>query len=355
MLKPTKAEQSVNHLVRTHHYLHREGPMKNILTLFVFFLCATVGAAFSADEFLVYSAAKTASPPVIDGKLTEPCWKNAEQTLPFVAIGGEAVPIATRTMVCWDSKNLYVAFICQEPMMKEIKKRIAEGLEDPWNESIEMFFDTTYSHFDYIQLRVGVTGAQDARRKYELDEDLNRKWKSAISLGNDAWTVEAAIPFTMLSAKPPSTTETIWGVNFNRARSISPDVPGSLCWSDTKGGFHSPDRFGNLIFFPYQVWLTSFFRERFMEVDRETASLRKTYRWLPKTEQMDSLYSKETAFFADVSKAGTLSGEQAAKLFTQGKELIAEAEEMREAVYLDIISGRFGAGKNTSTHENKTN
>ena len=108
----------------------------------------------SNDTFPLYSAARVSDPPVIDGALEEDCWKNAEVTAPFVAIGGKVVNVRTTGMVGWDDKTLYLALVCEEPKMAVIEERIRSGQISGSDQSIEVFIDSNYDRSSYIHSTV---------------------------------------------------------------------------------------------------------------------------------------------------------------------------------------------------------
>ena len=63
--------------------------------------------------------------------------------------------------------------------------------------------------------------------------------------GEDAWYLECAISFDSFGHF--GVPGTVWGFNVNRDRAAGGDTEWSG-WSDTMGGFHAPERFGQLVF-----------------------------------------------------------------------------------------------------------
>ena len=225
--------------------------------------CGFVRARVSAAEepWLVYAATKTETPPVVDGRLDDPCWQGIERTRPMTCIGGAAAPVATTGMACWDDKNLYLGLICPEPQMAAIRQKKAEGRLRPFDESLEIFLDAAHDYFTCHQFRVDIVGNRDTYQVTDRNKSLDDRWTGAAAQEKDRWTVELAIPWKLVASGRPDET-TVWGLNLNRNRSAGSEG-GWTCWSDTKGPFNSPSRFGNLVFFPYPVFLQSYFSAAF--------------------------------------------------------------------------------------------
>jgi len=310
-----------------------------IIALIFFF----TGIAKADPAFLIYSAKYTSRAPVLDGVLNDTCWRKAELTRPFVAIGGKEVRVKTRGMLSWDKKNLYLAFICEEPLMKVLKKRIKEGDVSPFEESVEIFIDSNYDRSTYLQFRVSIRGERDSRRGYEIDRGLNEKWSAAVSLNKDSWTVEAAIPFAVLGAEPSS--QALWGLNLNRQRMI--EVEGKwTCWSDTKGGFHSPARFGQLIFVDYNTWLKAYFGNQINSLNREIEGLTRDYPKLiaPFRDTLAQLKKEDRDFLRKVALAKIDSGAKCVPFYNEGKSVAGKYKDAFSRLRLAVIRGEFGKG-----------
>lgn len=317
--------------------------MKRLLVIIglLYFFGKPAAETAVGDPFLVYSAAMTSPAPVIDGVLNDPCWQRAEKTKSFVTIGGGTSPVATRGMVCRDKNNLYIAFICQEPEIEVLKEWVAKKQVKSFEESIEIFIDSDHDHLDYFQFRVDINGQRESRRQMEIDENLSKKWSAAVALDQDFWTVETAIPFKILKGKAPS-LETIWGLNLNRQRLIKPEGTWT-CWSDTKGRFHSPNRFGHLIFSPYPVWLQACVKSRIRFLLQEIAAFDKKYPKINASfqENLDRLNKETQEFFSSVSSANLVSGDQVDPYYNQRESLYLKYEEFLSDLRLAVIAAKF--------------
>lgn len=313
--------------------------MKKLLFVVTGLLIAGhVGNASASDSLLVYSASKVALAPTIDGILDEECWQNAEQTAPFVKIGGSNSPVETRGRLCWDEGRLYIALVCVEPRTDTLRERIQRGLLGPMEESIEIFIDSDYDQFTYLQFRVGVQGERDTHRGNDMEDSLTARWRGAAAVNADNWTVEAAIPFALLGRKP--SPRALWGLNLNRQRCLDPQVLWT-CWSDTQGGFHSPSRFGHLIFSGYADWLQAYYAGRVSETMEEVTDLLAQHPLAYSRETLAALGSLLEDFKRDVVAQSPTAGVQCGPLCVRGETILRRYEEVLEAMRLGVIRNEF--------------
>ncbi len=295
-----------------------------------------------SSEFPFYSAARISDPPEIDGVLEDKCWENAYVTEPFVAIGGKAVDVKTTGMLCWDDKNLYVAFVCEEPMMNNIEERMERGQIKGFDESIEIFIDSNYDRSTYVQLRVGITGERESREGTALSPAIQAGWSAGIKKYADRWTMEAAIPFELLGGIRPG-PDIIWGLNLNRQRIVDPQGDMWTCWSDTKGAFATPRRFGNLIFADYPLWLRYRYTVLTGRLMEEMADMIMRYPFagrqlLPELPRLDGLWADFLLKVADLP-SGKADGY--AELMSKGESVVASYEELLTRLRMEVIKTEF--------------
>ena len=306
--------------------------MKSLVLAWVALLALAAVLPATEEPWLAYSATNVAPAPAIDGQLTDPCWQAIESTAPFVCIGGAAAPTLTTGKVCWDDRNLYIAFVCAEPALAAIRQRMADRTLPPYEESVEMFFNPSHDHFTYMQLRVDILGNRDSRPDGDaLDPAMNQRWSAAVALDEDRWTVEARIPLRLLAARPPD-AGTVWGFNLNRS-----SASGCTCWSDTQGPFHSPSRFGHIIFVPPQVYLHSHFDASFQSIWDEVNALchRDPALTAPYGRQVAALKA-ENAQFLNALEAAARDRDCAAR-YREGLDQERKLEALRSEVYLGVL------------------
>ncbi|MFB0509715.1 MAG: sugar-binding protein [bacterium] len=191
---------------------------------------------------------KTYNPPMIDGILDDPGWREAYGVTDFILLAGEGLAKEQSfAYTLYDNQNLYVAFICMESRMDLIN--IETFLRDGfvwYDDCIEVFMDTEHNHTRYYHI---ISNLAEIRydeigmlRPWSWDGD----WQVAIAKYKDRWTVEIAITFSSMNLKTPMPGE-IWGFNLNREEWRLTEMSG---WSPTRFDFHEPNNFGHLIFEP---------------------------------------------------------------------------------------------------------
>ena len=200
----------------------------------------------------LYAAFSVSEPPVIDGRLDDPCWQPLAETSDFTCIQTRRGPAPAQTYakIGMTKSNLLLAFRCMEPEMDKVLEALK--VEDRFRECVEIFIDANLDRRTYSQYRVSSGGLLAAHKGYGGPHGGNSEgFTAAVSFEKDAWTVEVAIAFSLIG-HTPSMGE-IWGFNLNRARSIV--VPPSLdCWSNTGDSFHAPEKFGQVLFGSFDNW-----------------------------------------------------------------------------------------------------
>ncbi|HIE52566.1 MAG TPA: hypothetical protein EYP85_12490 [Armatimonadetes bacterium] len=209
-----------------------------------------LAAAASAAEFplKVYAVQRVTTPPVVDGKLEDPVWREVPALSGFTYIlgrAGEPADPQTSFRAVRDDRALYLAVECLEPAVKQLVT-LKTVRDSPvfGDDSVEVFLDTNFDRRTYFQLVTNQRGTQyDARG---MDPSWNAKWEAAGGVGEDRWWVEMAVPFRSLGVEPPA-EGAVWGVNICRNRRAGPGEVYSA-WATTPQGFHAPERFGLFVF-----------------------------------------------------------------------------------------------------------
>jgi len=190
------------------------------------------------------TAVRTNAPPILDGDLSDACWMKACPLDGFVLHNEPVLAVRqTTAYVAYDDANLYIAFRCTEPDPGKIKAEVDRADGRVWTDDcVEVFMDPAHEHEQHYQLVVNSRGVV-----YDCDTGQDR-WSSgaavAASVNADSWTVELAIPFERLGAKPGPGA--VWGFNLCRER-YAGEVELSS-WAYTHGRFLNSIRFGHLSF-----------------------------------------------------------------------------------------------------------
>jgi len=205
------------------------------------FLCFTVllsgcgGGKMSPERVgPVYTAVKIDEPPVIDGILTDPCWKRAETASLVSSRDGAAPLFPTIVRMMWDEDNLYIGFECRDT---DAASTVFER-DGPVSteECVSVYMDADADSATYVVIDVAPTGVTaDAfviRRADGAGAKILRDWncdgaRTSVSVyGGGAepgtedrfWTVEMMVPLGefLTARRIPPVPGDFWRVNFSR-------------------------------------------------------------------------------------------------------------------------------------------
>ena len=182
--------------------------------------------------------------PAIDGKGSDPVWKDAPEVTDFVNLArAQFAPIQTHVKTVCDGEKVYFLFTCNEPKYGELKA-YAINRDDPcWeDDSIEIFLDTKHDKQTYKHIAVNCLGTiedEDGR-----DPLWNGEIQTAVSKEKGLWRVELSVTLKSLGAEAKEGA--IWGVNLCRNRQPQPSETSS--WAFVGHSFHNPSKFGTLEF-----------------------------------------------------------------------------------------------------------
>lgn len=214
----------------------------------------------------VYRCPKVSTTPVIDGKLDDAAWQCAPPVRLVLSTTGEAAAKKTIARMCWDDRNLYIAFECEdEDIWNDYTKR-----DDPvWMQEVCEAFIAPKGNLDkYYEINVSPRNVIfDALIRYAVKgvpgKGTTWDWdcegiKTAVVLDgtiddradkDKGYTVEMAVPFAGLGASTPKSNER-WRINLYRI-DLLPKPEEFQAWSPTlqiPAAFHVPEQFGTIFF-----------------------------------------------------------------------------------------------------------
>ncbi|MDR0835692.1 MAG: carbohydrate-binding family 9-like protein [Tannerella sp.] len=218
--------------------------MKNYSLIITFTLAAlSVNAQSDStfkgfERFFVqpkhYVIAYTSTPPVIDGNIDEKVWEAAVYTEEFRDIEGvlsnRPLPYyKTRAKMLWDNEYLYIAAKLED---KHVWANLTERDQIVYHDNdFEVFIDPQNCGHKYFEFEINALNTVFdlfLETPYRTGHNYQISWDSkgmkhavkVIGTLNDpsdedeGWTVELAIPFKDLLAKPEDTN--IWRLGFSR-------------------------------------------------------------------------------------------------------------------------------------------
>jgi len=202
---------------------------------------------------------RTQTPPKIDGVPGDSCWKNTAACTGFVGVRSLApAQSGTTVRLCYDDRNLYALFVCDEPILSvaqqrrhEFAAKVNERDGDVYHDdSVIMLLDPANTGKQVFEFTINSLGTiADARCPGpDFWESRDIGWNSSAHAtgtnGDGVWSVEVAVPFADLSAKPPAVGD-VWQVCLGRIARARKE---NTSWNTSNRGFHDPQSPGAMVF-----------------------------------------------------------------------------------------------------------
>lgn len=158
---------------------------------------------------------------IIDGKLNEAQWGNAETAKDFVEIepgDNTSSPVKTEVKVLYDDDNIYFGFVCYDDQMSSLRVSLTDR-DKIFNDDFVGFIMDTYNDdkrgYEIFFNPYGIQGDGTWTPDGE-SFDFDMVFDSEGKLYKDKWIVEAAIPFKNLRFPDKENQE--WKIHFIRTR-----------------------------------------------------------------------------------------------------------------------------------------
>ena len=184
--------------------------LNRILTLLTLLLCLLAHQTLAQTAQTVtkrqFALPQVATPPTIDGDISDTVWKSAFYVENFLRYGNSSTPInakdKTEAWICSDNTNLYVAFYCHDGQPEKI--RASETQRDSFgvfqDDHVGIQIDSQNTRRGFSNFSVNARGTQIAQIEGGTATNLTwvGDWKAKTHRVADGWTCEVAIPFKML-------------------------------------------------------------------------------------------------------------------------------------------------------------
>jgi Domain of unknown function (DUF5916)/Carbohydrate family 9 binding domain-like len=164
-------------------------------------------------------AVKTSSPISIDGKLTEPVWRDQKGVSNFLQRDpkeGEKATETTVVKVAYDQSAIYIGARMYDNHPDSIVARLARKDYQVNTDQFTVFLDP------YHDLRTGFYFSLSAAGTFYdgvlynndfQDDSWDGVWDGKVNIDSLGWTAEFKIPFSQLRF---TKGDTVWGINFER-------------------------------------------------------------------------------------------------------------------------------------------
>ena len=165
-------------------------------------------------------AQRAATPPVIDGTLTDESWALAAPVSGFTQLDpDEGVPATEQTEIrlLYDDDALYVAARMFDSEPGQVARRLSKRDEEPDADRISIYLDTMHDHQTGFVFRVSASNVQRDQILYNdswTDQTWDGVWHSAVSVDAEGWCAEMRIPLSQL--RFAGSDRQTWGVNVER-------------------------------------------------------------------------------------------------------------------------------------------
>lgn len=194
-----------------------------------------------------------ADPPVLDGALTEACWKQAAKVALVLNNGQGAPTDKTEALICRGEDGLYLGFTCHDSQMDKLRTNAKEPDDQQFSvyqdDCVEVFLGVAgrstqmYGTIhDYYHFGCNAIGTQaDGLGK---GSGWDGYWEAKTARARNCWIAEVFIPFyTLINARNADKIQAVWFLNLNRH---NPKTREFSSWSPTLADFHATERFGEL-------------------------------------------------------------------------------------------------------------
>lgn len=225
-------------------------------TVLASFLFAAVSAEAAAlNEIYVDFAVKAETPPVLDGKLDDPAWKDAivhTRFYEYFKPHPKKAVIRSEMRLLYTDKALWIGLVHYEERMDKLKVLSTVRDAVSWREDMsELYIDPFGAAVGYTKLLVNSTGVNGDLRRIDgavkLWEWSGDAWEAKTSREKDRWTIELCLPYSDLQM-PPVPGSSMWRLCVTRYQWTSGGFIGSV--SSPGGSNKNTAGFGYLWFLP---------------------------------------------------------------------------------------------------------
>src|SRR6056297_2291128 len=226
----------------------------------ILLLLLILSTFFSADllaqkvnESYRYHIQKTEFPVIIDGRMEEPGWQNAQKATDFFMITPMDTTYAnlkTEVRLTYDDQNIYlfvVNYLSGDFQGEYVVESLRRDFNFGRNDNFLLALDTYDDQTNGFSFGANAAGAEWDGMMYgggSMNLNWDNKWESTVVQYDDRWTFEAAIPFKSIRYDRDNPQ---WGINFSRYDLSTFEKSG---WAPVPRQFPSV----SLAFTGYLVW-----------------------------------------------------------------------------------------------------
>ena len=160
---------------------------------------------------------RTDTPLELDGRLKEHFWTDASPANKFIrADSSELAKKQTIAKIALGEDAIYFAFVCNESAPKELSANVDRRDGDIGNDEAVIISIVPHNK-DKMVYQFGVNCKGTKYDSKDGRKEWSGKWKSKTRINDEDWTVEIAIPYSVLELPSPPKKGEIWRINFCRS------------------------------------------------------------------------------------------------------------------------------------------
>ena len=173
-------------------------------------------------EGKVIHAYRVATPPSIDGRLSDEVWSAAERGTGLIQRdpdNGKPMTDGTRVQVAYDDTFIYVAITALDSQPALIASGLARRDEAPPTDQVTIGFDPRHDHQTAYAFTTNPSSWQSDFTFYDdqnRDFDYNAVWDVRSQVTDRGWVAEFRIPFSQMRFTAQPQSGQVWGFNLQR-------------------------------------------------------------------------------------------------------------------------------------------
>lgn len=219
----------------------------------ILLLCVSLAAAGDMREVSFYCARPAATPPVLDGKLDDPCWRKAQEftsTYEYFKPNPGPGKLKNSIRMVYNDQGLYMGIIHRDKHPEKIRASVTDRDNTRlWTDDCaEIYIDADAAAIGWRKFVVNTLGT--VADIWRIDSSVLRSdwtadgWEAKVLVTKEGWTLETFFPWSVFrkKAKPGD----IW--MYCHVRYAWPDGKFIGTTSSPGGNYAATSHFGYLCF-----------------------------------------------------------------------------------------------------------
>ncbi len=199
---------------------------RRMYILYLLYISSILGNSISSYDYKFYNPTKIHDSIEIDGQLDEKQWLDQESINDFIQVEPNILDVPTEktsVKILYDNKYIYFGIVLyQNNNSIAYKNGDYDDFINSFEDNSDFFvieLDTQNKHDSSYGFAINASNVRGDYMLYgdedgAVDDYWNASWKSEVTIRNDSWVIEVAIPVSELRFSTESKQN--WGMNFIR-------------------------------------------------------------------------------------------------------------------------------------------